>query len=267
VLKARQLGWPRTPRDFQIYALLLLTLGSVLLMVWLAAGGVAAFIKVLYLLLMLNVGLTIGGDLFYMLIPLLSIQRQIVTGQWDELRLTELGLEEMQNAEHAIAELRCWRLTIPQIVARVLLVGGFVLSVTVPLLASGGGYGVLFVLLVVIVWTAPLLIHFCILEPTWTMQTTARLGVTIAARVAHQTTAVLAGLGAILALRIAEGVVTGLILFIPAFVVTSAMPESLPFLLCGLFTYGFPLFVALPWTMGVFFERVQRIGSKIEVEA
>jgi len=259
-IRSRQLGWPRTRRDFRRYRFLLFAAGGALVVLWFVAGGPDAFLNLFYFLILLNLGLTVAGDLFYMLIPVLSIQRQMLTGQWDELRLTELSLEAILNAEHAIVELRSWRLTIAQAVARVLLTAAAALFFLFMWQALSGPFVIVYYCLIVLA-TVPVLIHFCMFEPTWNMQTVTRLGVTIAARVSNQTLAVLAGLAAIFALRIAEVVVTVVIFSIPAFLLLMILTGWQCIVMCPIPLYAFPTFWMGLWIIEAFYKRVQEFTT------
>jgi len=212
VMKSQRLGWPSTIREFRRYRGILLAVGCVLEIFWLILGGTDASGSLMYFLLLLNLGLILAADLYAGLISITSIQRMIATGTWDELRLTNLSVEDILKAEHAIAALRGWRVTILQVVGRYMMIlapalalfsytfehtpTGVFLFVLAPLLLI---YGVL---------TYPLWRLFCVHEPAWALEEITRQSITIAERFPNPTLAFLVGFAAVLLFRVSEPFIT-----------------------------------------------------------
>jgi len=261
-MKARRLGWPRTGAEFQRYGLMLLGGGGVIALIWMASGDFFAFANLMYFLVALNLGLTVAADLFYMLVAVSSIQRQIATGQWDELRLTHLSIDDMLWAEQGIAEIRGWRLTIAQIASRSLLIFVPLLKVIAPL--TPDYFSFVFVILIVpaAVVTAPLWLLFCVFEPVWELQTVSSLGVAIAARSSNQTTATLAGLGAIFALRLGEIVVLATLFYIMFQVLVRLQTTRLTLNICGIYFYLIIYLRGVFYLTHAYHRWVQRITPK-----
>jgi len=185
VLKARQLGWPRTGTEFAQYMRWLLAGGTLLILIWLGISGFDALTNLTLFLIALNVSLTLAADPFYLMTALLSTRRLRLSGQWDELCLTPLDIDGVLQAEQALAELRGWRVTVAQIVARLLLLGALVLAAATRILGLGECFAIGFAALLAIIagiGSAPVLARFCVFNPLRHMQAIVRLGVIVAAR-------------------------------------------------------------------------------------
>jgi len=267
-IRSRRLGWPRTSQDFRRYGLLLLVAACAFYVIWVLATKEPGAENLFFLLLLLNAALTLGADLFYMLSTISSIHRQMQTGQWDELRLTHLSPEKLQQAEHALAEIHGWRLVMLQMVCRGLLVLSTIFTYLAyvsnlrnrpltPVAIPG--------ILIFAIVTAPLWLLFCVYEPIIGMEAVTHRAVTVAVRFTRESEAILSGAITLFMLRIGELTLLAAIFFVPLYILSMlSRPETLS-LSCVFFVLIFPAGVIAIFLLNVYFRRVQRLGTRDEL--
>jgi hypothetical protein len=169
---------------------------------------------------MLLIGIILAGfalDLGSIQSSLNSINGEVTAGRWDLLRLTALSERGIINAKYSVAQLRAWRSTLRLISARVALVLILVFyllvmpifiygySTTARGLVDSLTYDPVSTLLGLVVFALISIVF--VIEPLWRMKAMTALGLVISSYVQTPAFTALAGIGAVLAIWIAQLVI------------------------------------------------------------
>jgi hypothetical protein len=128
------------------------------------------------------------------------INSEIVSGQWDILRLTELDERDIMDAKHATAIVRNWpTMTFDRILQTVPYFGQIILFVGFNRQVDYLNYysTALGVLMIVLSFFSSFLL------PYWRMRSVSAIGLAISARIRSTTYAILAGFATVLGIRMA----------------------------------------------------------------
>jgi len=196
------------------------------------------------LLIFAAIGVNLILDFASTLSAVSSISGEIVAGRWDLLRLTALREEGIVNAKHAAAQVRAWRVMAVTVSSRlsIILLGAFVFPF-VPLIMLGDSsffsglgetfmrdpFGTLFAFAILI---TTLIIY--VVEPYWRMRAMTALGMVISSYVLNAPLAMLASLGAIFAVWLAQAVILAMLVFGLGFLLSPTI-----FLYSASSTFGF----------------------------
>lgn len=171
-------------------------------------------------------GVSVVGSLFLdfscIMSGMNSINRDMVTGRWDLLRVTMVPERQILIAKHTITQLLAWRALVWVVAMRVIPVLILVVLLFIP--PSYAGSTSTFERLTRVFHTEPLMASVIafggfwftliyLLEPFWRHQTMTAVGLAVSAG-RNTTSGILTGLGAILGVWISQGFVIGLLFWI-----------------------------------------------------
>lgn len=161
-------------------------------------------------LLLGTLGFSCLCDLYYAVTTINGISQQIVTEQWDSLRLTMLTHEDILLANYATAQIRAWRLVIVEIGIRVIfclclfLIGIVSVQITADRLDDLIQGGLIVGILAI----------GYILEPLWRMRTVTLLSMTMTIWLNNYATVIAVSLAALIGLLLLQaGVLFGVVRF------------------------------------------------------
>ncbi len=248
----RRVRWPRTPRQLLVYYALiwagLLALTGLLTVVDFAVFREVSLSVLVNVVLVVNLGITLGTDAYILLLTLNKIGRQIETGQWEEILLTGIAAHHIFNAKYAIAQIRARKPMIALTVCRIVPIVAFPLLLY---LDVHYGYGFLAnrtamtvltngpAIIVILMVLPPVFLYLWALEPVWQMQTITAVGIVFPLRVRDAVFSLLAGFTAIFLLRLVQSVLITVILL--AFLWVSQIIDPLQFLCSApIFVVGTP---------------------------
>lgn len=222
------------------------------------------------------------ADLYYILLTVSAINRQVTTGQWDVLRLTSLRINDILTAKYSVAQIRAWRGMALEVGSRILLISLILLMLvldpdriasaivsspdswlsTMPVVLVGDGsfvaaigrelnqhlFATIGLCLSVLILAAAYT-----LELLWRMRAIIALGLRISAQVHSLTFAILAALAALFGMRLVQG-------FMLVFVASAIAPLLMVQNLIGssdqsVAPVGPPLFVLLCLTVAFLVRR------------
>lgn len=179
--------------------------------------------QVFVLLILVAIGVNLFLDFASTLAAANSINGEILAGRWDLLRLTALREEGIVNAKHAVAQVRAWRMLAVTVSARMatVILGLFVFSL-VPLFLLGdvsffSGLGEslirepLGMLFGFAILSLTLIVY--VIEPYWRMKAMTALGLVISSYVLNAPLGVLASVGVIFAVWLAQVVIAVMLVF------------------------------------------------------
>jgi hypothetical protein len=232
VREARRLRWLKRGESPERYSIkiILLVLGLVLILYvgwlvlnmprppsrldnWWFLPTTAGFF---YILFGVSIVASIPLDYVSITASLNSISGEIISGNWDLLRLTQVRDSEIIVAKYASSQLRAWRTTMWVIGLR----AATVLSATIVAVgdyASGwrAAYNsradITLLLAVLTLVTLPGLLGIFVLEPLWRMRAITALGMVISARVRDGAPATLLAVGALLLLWLVQAIVVAVV--------------------------------------------------------
>ncbi|MFN8420925.1 MAG: hypothetical protein U0528_17035 [Anaerolineae bacterium] len=177
----------------------------------------------LFVLILLGcaVLLAIGAGWYYLGVSVGSINRQMSSGHWEQLRVTPLAHETIYEANQALAEVRAWRVMNVEVGVRVLLVTLLGLIGTLPIDSLSRGRGVfsesallgsllrsflekpITTILDAALVLAVVVAYVC--EPRWRMRTLVAMGLALSSRIRSLTLAGLAAFFGLFAFHMAQG--------------------------------------------------------------
>ncbi len=212
----QRLRKPRMARLTRRDVRAILGFSAIVLVFWLCGGGAifpqrTAGISSLYLIsgsiaimvLIASVGAMILADLSYVLSTANAISPHITSGQWDLLRLTALRETDILTAKYAAALVRSWTTMKFEMIIRtlgmVLLLFPLVSQLVYPYRATREPSGLVMTLIFVLIFGT-----VYIVEPLWRVRAFTAMGLAISARVHQPTFATLAGVGALLTVRLLQ---------------------------------------------------------------
>lgn len=139
-----------------------------------------------------------------------SINGEVAAGRWDLLRMTALEHRQIVAAKYGVAQVRVWRLMTVIVALRVAVSLTAGMSFLLDLLqdtawsgrTSGEIISVLFGQLMLVVVAV-----IYVIEPFWRMRMVTALGMAISARARQHVSSLLAGIGALAALWLAQGII------------------------------------------------------------
>ncbi len=150
--------------------------------------GVTSAVSIVTTAIMIMLGL------YYMAVPMRSINQDVNTGKWDGLRLTMIGEENIVWAKYAIAQARVWRYMVLFIAFQIVITMlnfSFVRYIpdnSLPFWMFSRGISLV----------------QAVLEPLWIMQGLTALGVALGLRIRRQSTAILGVFLCIVAVELAQ---------------------------------------------------------------
>jgi hypothetical protein len=221
-LELRHASGPRSVDDLKRYGLVMLVSFHLLVgLVWLAArlasGAAISRVLTCEFLGLASLALTLSVDLYVVSATIRRVRHLLDCGRWDLLRLTALPGDHIVAAEYAIARMRVWRVMIAETLFR--LTGLVFLALLNPNTAL-----VLVIALPVSLYLMVLVAAYLV-EPRARIQTVIAFSMAIGTRIHQQSFALLAALGLVVALRLAQLLVLGSLWYI-AFGLMST-PDSL----------------------------------------
>jgi hypothetical protein len=169
--------------------------------------GFSSTLSIFFLLLMFGTfAVMVSADFYYTIVTVGSTVRHLSSGQWDMLRMTTQREENIFAAKVAIAQIRGWRFMVIEIALRLISAEMLLIAYITPLFMGDAGVTLRNYFLMYLGSAVALLIFSAVyvVEPLWRMRTITAIGLAAAARLRSVTFAVLAGLGAVLVLRIAQ---------------------------------------------------------------
>lgn len=164
--------------------------------------------------------LAIGAGWYYLGVSVGSINRQMSSGHWDQLRVTPLAHETIYEAKQALAEVRAWRVMNIEVSVRLLLITLIGLIITLPIDALVEGQNVfseymllgsilrsllekpITTLIDVALVLAVVVAYVC--EPCWRMRALVAMGLSLSSRIRTLSMAALAAFFALFAFHIAQ---------------------------------------------------------------
>jgi hypothetical protein len=161
-------------------------------------------------LLLGTLGFSCLCDLYYAVTTINGISHQMVTEQWDSLRLTLLTKEDILLANYATAQIRAWRLVIVEVGIRVIfclslvLIGIASVRLTADSLDNLIQGGLILGILAI----------GYILEPLWRMRTVTLLSMTMTTWMNNYATVIAVSFAALIGLLLLQaGVLFGVVRF------------------------------------------------------
>lgn len=273
---------------------LFLALQGVSVGVWLLVGGLMylavpdydrnlyrfATSVVLQANLLIMVATILAGlvlDVMCMRAALNSISGEVLAGRWDLIRLTALHETGVVRAKHSVAQLRAWRPTLMMVAVRFAMIWIYVLAYFfAPVILLGDNtlatsrfsmflYVPVESLLVVLISAFTAVIY--VLEPLWRMKAMTALGLTISSYILNGPLAMLAAMGSIFAVWLAQLIVFFSLTFVlgifaPLFFLSSTITFFYIYTLAvslinGLTIYGFYILLQ-EWSLRRVMRRIAR---------
>ncbi len=162
--------------------------------------------NMLLLLGFLTLCLMLVSNFYYALLTVGTINREITSTQWDQLRLTALDGRRILFAKYAILQIRAWRLMMLDIALRAAAIGLVFVAFVYNLTASPGSSSVLlgypegwsFIAAMIMIGAT------YILEPLWRMRAVVSIGMAVSVTVRSFTYAFLATLGFVVLVYLAQ---------------------------------------------------------------
>ncbi|MEP7284580.1 MAG: hypothetical protein ABI947_02275 [Chloroflexota bacterium] len=267
--QVQQLGWPHTSSEMQQYIQIVIAIAAlVTLLIGVAnkigfnnTGSYAQnFIfdfMVPFNLMLFVAGTLVGfiADICYAVLPIHSIQQEILSGHWELQRLTPHGDSQMIAAKDGIAQLRGQRIVIVEYAVRGITVISILFGVLLYVVSPNSaneiviiGLGTLLVILVAIPY---------VLEPRWRMRALIAVGMAAAIQSSTPSMAVLTALAYALGARLLQlliivGVCFGVLTLIFA---VFTMPFLIP--LGGYLDYRL-----YKWVRFAMLKRVEHLAAK-----
>jgi hypothetical protein len=204
-------------------------------------GGIVSGITV-NIIVMLTVGVSLGADVYYMMLTTDGISRYSISGHLDLLKLTSMKQPAILKAIYAVFQIRVWYMMMVEMAIRVL--GAFLILFPVIWTLSPNfqnlnnaeldisnitelmctiGFLLMIVLIIGLVGTV---VVGYIVEPLWRMRALVALGLSISARIENPAFSIIAGFLSAFAIRILELIIIVSLMFFPPFA---------PFVISGLY--------------------------------
>lgn len=159
-------------------------------------------------------------DLVCIIVGLNTVNRDIIDGRWDLLRLTPLSAEQIFAAKHAVVQIRAWRMT--SVIFAMRFTSVLIVLITFFFIAdSRGKTGFALVLdglhndvatLITLFGTLPLFAFFYLIEPFWRMRAMTAVSVWVS-RHTNVVAALTEGFGWIVGLAISQAMIMAAILY------------------------------------------------------
>jgi hypothetical protein len=207
-LELRHVSGPRSVDDLKRYGLVTLIgfhglTGLVWLLARLASGapGSRANVLTCEFLALATLALTLSADLYTVAATVSRVRHLLDSGRWDLLRLTALPGDHIVAAEYAIAQMRVWRVMIAETLFR--LTGLVFLALLNPNTA------LMLVIALPVSLFLMVLVAAYLIEAKMRIQAVAALSMALGMRIHQPTFALLAALGMVLLLRLAQLVALG----------------------------------------------------------
>ncbi len=216
-------------------------------------------------------------DVMSMRAALNSISGEVLAGRWDLIRLTALHENGVVRAKHSIAQLHTWRPTLIMVAVRFAMIWIYVLAYFFApgiLLRDAAQmtsrlsmfvYAPVESLLVLLISAFTAAIY--ILEPLWRMKAMTALGLTISSYILNGPLAMLASMGAIFAVWLAQLIIFASLtvvfgVFAPLFFFSSTVTFLYVYslgvsLINGLTIYGFYILLQ-EWSLRRVMRRIAR---------
>jgi hypothetical protein len=211
----RRLGWPRDRAELKQYSKqIILAVCGIFGLWWLAERSRLPWYRsaegnIALLLVLLAGGVTLLSNLYYAILTVGTINREITSSQWDQLRLTTLDGERILLAKYAILQIRAWRMMIVDTALRLAGAGIVFLAYIYGVTASFRNYaGVPYSREYLYVWPqlaaiAVLGIGFA-LEPLWRMRMVLSVGMVVSTTLHSFAYAILGVLGIVVLSYLAQ---------------------------------------------------------------
>lgn len=271
--EVRGIGWLQLPGSFQrqrarifvfVFALVTFVWWFFTYDTYRFSGRVYAHVTSDSLIAGLLIFTSVGNlllDIVAMLGAVNSINREVISGRLDLLRLTQIGEAAIINAKHMAGQVRVWRVTLAIVSARITVLFLMIVHIAVLPYWFGRNYTILnsvfdslrvnpvptlfFLASFFLVW------GIFIAEPLLRMPAMTALGIALSSRVRSSALGLLAGVLAIMAVWLVQGLIVGgmagLLLLYMAGVRDFILAFGSLFIACGL----------LAWVVYYFYNRLQ----------
>jgi hypothetical protein len=217
-----RLRWPHSTRDMTRYSRTVIFGVCLVFLLWWAVGQQynsrynISEESIVIMLGFLTIAVTLVSNFYYALLTVGTINREITSSQWDQLRLTGQGGERILLAKYAILQIRSWRLMVVDTALRVAALGVFALIVLYS--TFGSPSGIFLLLLSPFAWV--MIVSLIVLgsayslEPLWRMRAVISVALAISTRVHSLAYALLGVLGFIILIYVAQLLILAAFLFI-----------------------------------------------------
>ncbi len=204
----RRLRWPRAHSIRWLQGYIRRISFVVPLILGLLAGGLSLVASrfafwFIFPVVAICVLVTLAADMYYVLITINSISRQIESGHWEMLRVTTLDERQIIAAQYAVAQIRAWRVAAGEVGLRTFLGITVLVSVGYYQIAYGSRYWDTLDSALSIASLVGVIIVF-IAEPIWRMQTISAIALAVSASGSNIATAALTAFGSVMGLHIVE---------------------------------------------------------------
>lgn len=147
-----------------------------------------------------STGLYIAADIFFVLTSIVIINREVNSGHWELLMLTNLDRQSIIDAKYSAAQLRAWRM---MMLNRAVQTGLALVTLLNTIGFTAGSINAGYFNRTPLYWLSPVLaLLFAWFIPQWRMQAMTAASLAVSSRVRNIVFVTLAGLGAVLTLQL-----------------------------------------------------------------
>jgi hypothetical protein len=145
-------------------------------------------------------------DFYFVGLPAGRLMHEKESGHWDMMRMTALSTAQIIDAKYTSAQLKAWRGLTIEVALRIAVIAVLTVNAILGQIGRASDPGNYFLFTWLGTFVMPGSIY--ILEPIWRMQMVVSMGLAISVQGRTLTSVVLVDLGALLAMRILQGILT-----------------------------------------------------------
>ena len=151
-------------------------------------------------------------DFYFVGLPSGRLVREKESGHWDVMRTTALSTTQIIGAKYTSAQLRAWRVLTIEVALRTAVIAVLTVNAILGQIEISSALSNYFLLILLGILVVPGSVY--ILEPIWRMSMVVSMGLAISMQGRNLTSVALADFGALLSMRILQGILTA-IYFLP----------------------------------------------------